>query len=200
MVQLVVFINLFFIPVLSLYMMYKKKEEPLSLNLKLLFQYCIIVSCNIPLTKVFIFLAKKVGGIFISIDSGYYTLAALISSFLIYMLYIYHESEENQHYWIKQYTYYKSYTTEKKWSEKIAQRGKKRILRELAPAYFLIFATSFMMLIFEPILLYATNMNDFWFDFSIMIRPLLGVFACFLLCGIFIVSILFFVNLFFRGK
>jgi len=200
MVQLVVFVNLFFVPVLSLYLLYRKKQKTLRLNLDLLLQYCIITACNIPLTKVFIFLAKRVGGVFISIDSGYYTLAALISAFLIYMLYMYQESEENQKYWIKQYTYYKTYTTEKKWSEKISQRGKKRILRELVPAYFLIFASCFMMLVFEPILMYATNMNDFWFDFKIMIWPLLGVFACFLLGGILIASIVYFLNLSFSGR
>lgn len=84
MVQLVVFINLFFVPTLPLY---KMNQKPLRISLDLLFQYCIITACNIPLTKVFIFLAKRVGGIFISIDSGYYTLAALASAFFIPALY-----------------------------------------------------------------------------------------------------------------
>lgn len=196
MVHLVIFINLFFIPVLPLYVMHRKNKKPLVLNLDLLFQYCIIAACNIPLTKVFTFLSKKLGRVFISIDSGYYTLAALFSAVLIYALYTYQGSELKK----KHYAYYKTYSKKKYWTEKVAQRGTKRILGELAPAYLLVFASCFMMLIFEPLLLYATNMNDFWFDFRIMIWPVLGVFACFLLVGLLIVSVIYFVNLFFSGK
>lgn len=207
MVQLVVFVNLFFVPALSLYMIYRKKGKSLQLELELLLQYCIISACNIPLTKVFIFLMKKVGGVFISIDSGYYTLAALVSAVLIHILYVYQESELGKKHWVKlytfcnkQYVYYKTYLKEKGRLKKITQRGAKQILRELAPAYVLIFACCFMMLLFEPILLYATNMNDFWFDFSIMIWPVLGVFAGFLLGGVVIVSAIYFVNLLFSGR
>ena len=200
MVQMVIFINLFFVPALPLYMIYRKNQKSLNVNLDLLFQYCIVAACNIPLTKVFIFLAKKIRGIFISIDSGYYTLAALASSILVYLLCIYAKSELRKKHWdmfctlynrcgavlhwlyirlfsgskklctmlcklfnrlsllcAKHYTYYKSYLTKKFWTEKIKQRGLKRIMSELAPAYILIFASCFMMLIFEPILLYATS-------------------------------------------
>jgi len=87
MIQYVVFINLFFVPILPLYLIYRKKQKPLAFGLELLFQYCIISACNIPLTKVFIFLAKKLGGVFVSIDSGYYTLAALGAGFLLPRLY-----------------------------------------------------------------------------------------------------------------
>lgn len=207
MVHLVVFINLFFIPALPIYMVYKKNQKPLMLNLDLLFQYCIVAACNIPLTKVFTFLSKKVGRVFISIDSGYYTLAALFSALLIYALYMYQGSELCKKHWAafcksynKQSAYYKTYLEKKYWTEKIAQRGIKRIFGELAPAYLLVFASCFMMLIFEPLLLYATNMSDFWFDFKIMIWPVLGVFAHFLLGGILIVSAIYFVNLFFSGR
>ncbi len=200
MVQIVIFINLFFVPVVPLYMTYRKKQIPLRLNLDLLFQYCITAACNIPLTKVFIFLMRKARGVFISIDSGFYTLAALVSALLIYILYIYQDSELNKKYWIQQYTYYKTYLNGKSWIEKITQRGAKRIFGELIPVYLLVFASCFMMLIFEPILLYSTNMDDFWFDFSIMLWPVLGVFACFLLYGILIVSVIYFVNLRFSGR
>lgn len=86
MVHLVIFINLFFIPLLPLYVIYRKKQKPLEPNLDLLFQYGIIAVCNIPLTKIFTFLSKKIGGIFISIDSGYYTVAALLPPVLLVLL------------------------------------------------------------------------------------------------------------------
>lgn len=214
MIQLVVFINLFFVPVLPLYMIYRKRRKPLLLNPDLLFQYCIITACNIPLTKVFTFLAKKVGGMFISIDSGYYTVAALVSSALLYILYLYRGSKLLKSHWAMlckgwnklytycnlQHAYYMTYFKKKYWKEKVGNRGAKRILGDLAPAYFLVFASCFMMLIFEPILLYATNMDDFWFDFKIMIWPVLGLFACFLLGGIIIVSAIYFLNIFFSGR
>ncbi len=213
MVNLVIFINLFFLPVLPLYVIYRRRQKPLRFDLDLLFQYCIVAACNIPLTKIFTFLSKRVG-LFIAIDSGYYTLAALISSVLIYLLYVYQESGLREKHWAmlrgvcyelysyvkKQYTYYTTYFRTKYWKEKVGQRGLKRVLGELAPAYLLIFASCFMMLIFEPILLYATNMNDFWFDFSIMIGPVLGVFSCFLLGGILVVSAVYFLNLIFSGR
>ena len=40
-----------------------------------------------------------------------------------------------------------------------------------------------MLLLFEPILMYATNTHDFWFDFTIIIRPILGVFLDFYMMG-----------------
>lgn len=200
MVQLVVFVNLFFVPAIALYMIYWKKNKPLQVKLDLLFQYCTVAACNIPLTKIFVFIIKKASGAFISIDSGYYTLAALLSAFLLYRLYMYQASETNRRYWVKQYIYYKTYWKEKRWIEKIRQRGAKRIRNELMPAYFLVFVSCFMMLVFEPILLYATNITDFWFDFWIMIGPLLGAFLCFLLGGLLIVSLIYFVNLFFSGR
>lgn len=209
MIQFVVFINLFFIPVLPLYWICKKNKKALTFNLELLFQYFIIAACNIPLTKVFTFLAKRVLGKFISIDSGYYTLAALIAAGLICLLYVYRESEltvlfgvwnKMYTYLKEQYVYYTTYFKKKYWKEKVGRRGIKRMLSDLAPAYLLVFACCFMLLIFEPILLYTTNMNDFWFDFSIMIWPVLGVFFCFLLGGIVIASVIYFSNLAFSGR
>lgn len=82
MVHQVIFINLFFVPVLPLYEICRKSGN-FKVSTHLISRYCILAACNVPLTKVFIFLAKKVNGTYISIDSGYYTLAALISAYLI---------------------------------------------------------------------------------------------------------------------
>lgn len=100
MIQLVIFINLFFVPLLPLYVLYRKKQKSLKPNLDLLFQYGIIVACNIPLSKVFIALIKIISGKSISLDSGYYTLAALlptilvVSSYKFYKMYHYYNPEK----------------------------------------------------------------------------------------------------------
>lgn len=82
MVQEVIFINLFFVPVLSLYILCYKKQQSYKI-MDLLLPYCMLTAFNIPLTKVFIFLVRRTSGIFISIDSGYYTLIALFSAYLL---------------------------------------------------------------------------------------------------------------------
>lgn len=87
MVQLALFINLFFVPLLPLYVLQREKKEPLKPNLELLFQYGIVAACNVPLTKVFIVLIRILSGIYISMDSSYYTVAALLSSGFMILLY-----------------------------------------------------------------------------------------------------------------
>lgn len=83
MVHMVTFINLFMTPVVTLSLLYNKSGKPVKANLELLFQYCIAAACNVPAAKVFIFLAKIIAGVYISIDSGFYTLAALVSAVLL---------------------------------------------------------------------------------------------------------------------
>lgn len=87
MVQMVVFINLFFVPLVCLYLLYQKKTKPITKGLEVLFQYGIAAACNVPAAKVIIFLIKRVTGKQISMDSGYYTLAALISAVLLAWLF-----------------------------------------------------------------------------------------------------------------
>ena len=190
MVQQVVFINLFFIPVLLLYLIKKKSRKPLTPNLEMLPQYCIAVICNILLTKTLLFPVKKFRGAFISMDSGYYTLAALASAVLIYKVLMYFSTQS---------TYYRFYL-KKTYLEKLTGKSVKQIVGELAPAYLLVFVSCFMLLVHEPILMYASNRDDFWFDFKIMIGPTLGVFACFLLVGILLMSALYFANLLVSGR
>lgn len=88
MVQMVVFINLFFVPMVCLYLIYQREEQPLEKSLELFFQYCIVTACNIPAAKVFVFLIKRFTGMQISIDSGYYTLAALVSAVMLAWLFV----------------------------------------------------------------------------------------------------------------
>ena len=92
MVQLVVFVNLFFVPLLPLYVIYKKKQQPLVPNMDLLFQYGIVAVCNIPLTKIFIFSIRVIVGKSIPIDSGYYTVVAFLPTILMVLLYKFYKT------------------------------------------------------------------------------------------------------------
>ena len=57
-------------------------------------------------------------------------------------------------------------------------------MKKLLPAIILSFAFSFMVFIYEPIIMYAPNVNDFWFDLYIMAVPTvlaflgLGILLC----------------------
>lgn len=92
MVMPVVFVNLFFAPVITLYLAYRNEKEVLRFTAELLCRYCIAVVCNIPLTKMFVVLARYAIRMDISMDSGYYTVAAVISACLLYLLPIVHKN------------------------------------------------------------------------------------------------------------
>ena len=49
--------------------------------------------------------------------------------------------------------------------------------RQLRPAYLICVVFCFMLFVYEPLLMYSTNKNDFWFDFGIMIVPTLVIFV-----------------------
>lgn len=61
------------------------------------------------------------------------------------------------------------------------QDGAKNILKQLAPAWIMAFSASFMLFLYEPLMMYGTNKDDFWFDFGIMIAPTMKIFAIFFL-------------------
>lgn len=46
----------------------------------------------------------------------------------------------------------------------------KRVLDDLLSCLILAFTTSFMLFIYEPIIMYSNNINDFWFDLSILYK------------------------------
>jgi hypothetical protein len=64
----------------------------------------------------------------------------------------------------------------------------KKNLLALLPMVLITFVFCFMLFIYEPIFMYATNMNDFWFDFGIMIKPTIKIFGLFFLacCLVFV--------------
>ena len=49
-------------------------------------------------------------------------------------------------------------------------------MKKLIPAYILAFVLSFMLFIYEPITMFATNINDFWFDFSLLLKAIFLIF------------------------
>lgn len=77
----------------------------------------------------------------------------------------------------------------------------KTVLKELSPAYAIAFAFCFMLFVYEPMMLYATQQLNFWFDFPLMVRPILLSFILFVFGSIVIFTVLFFiVRLFAREK
>lgn len=84
--------------------------------------------------------------------------------------------------------------------KRFAQKGIKGVARDLAPACILLFVSCFMLFVFEPILMYATNMNDFWFDFQIMIWPVLSIFVIFFLVGMIIIFAIYTADLLIANK
>ena len=82
MIYPVVFINLFFVPVLFLYLDYKSRRRPLTPGLEVLFQYCIAVSLNhVAAHGLSFFLHKGVG---FALDSARYTIIALLAAALLF--------------------------------------------------------------------------------------------------------------------
>ena len=64
-------------------------------------------------------------------------------------------------------------------------------MKKLLPAYILCLAFCFMLFIYEPIMMYANNMNDFWFNFNIMIKPVLEICIPIFLIGIVGITFLY---------
>jgi len=50
-------------------------------------------------------------------------------------------------------------------------------MKKLIPAYILSFVISFTVFVYEPIMLYATNKTDLWFDFMTMMKPVVLLFV-----------------------
>ena len=67
-------------------------------------------------------------------------------------------------------------------------------MKKLIWAYLIYFCFLFMCYIYEPIMMYATNMNDFWFDFGIMITPVLKIFLILYLVGCLFYTLIYFIS------
>lgn len=87
MIQLATFINLFFAPMLSIYLYFRKKGKLLEPSLEFLFQYGITVCCNYAMARILLMIPQKLLGASHSVDSAHYTLAALLSAWLLTLLF-----------------------------------------------------------------------------------------------------------------
>lgn len=67
-------------------------------------------------------------------------------------------------------------------------------MKKLMPIYILAFVFCFMLFIYEPIMLFATNMNDFWFDFALLIKTNLIVFLLFFAFVMMFFTVLYFIT------
>ena len=67
-------------------------------------------------------------------------------------------------------------------------------MKKLIPAYILALVICFMLFIYEPITMYANNINVFWFDFKIMIKPMLSFFMIILAVLLILYTLIYEIN------
>ena len=75
-------INLFFVPCIGLYVMYRRRGEALCYSPRLLLRYAIFTVCNLPLTQAVLVLIRHLARYEIPTDAVYYTVIASATSFL----------------------------------------------------------------------------------------------------------------------
>lgn len=68
----------------------------------------------------------------------------------------------------------------------------KKIFKDLLPSVILSFSVTFMMFIYEPIVMYSNNINDFWFDLKILLNVSTLMFVIMLIL-IFLFYLLFYI-------
>lgn len=71
----------------------------------------------------------------------------------------------------------------------------KKILKDLIPAIMIALVASFMLYIYEPIITYSTNINDFWFDFNLMLPNIFLFFIGFFFVLSIIFAMIYFISL-----
>lgn len=76
-------INLFFVPMLPLCLYYRKNGLPLKPSLELLFHYGATAALIIPIAKAFAIVPTRLLHVPVPVESSYYTLAALITVWLL---------------------------------------------------------------------------------------------------------------------
>ena len=74
---------------------------------------------------------------------------------------------------------------------------KKIDLKYLTFAFVISFVLSFMLYLYEPILTYSSNINDFWFDFYLMIS---NIILYMIIIFVFLILVYFLLYLFLRRK
>ena len=72
--------------------------------------------------------------------------------------------------------------------------------KKLFPAYVMAFVLSFMLYIYEPITMYANNMDDFWFDLFMILSPLFKISISLFIIISLLFTCLYFINKIFSNK
>ncbi len=67
-------------------------------------------------------------------------------------------------------------------------------MKKLIYSYIITFALCFMLFLYEPIMMYANNINDFWFDLGIAFFPFLKLFLGIFIIGVLLLTLLYFLN------
>lgn len=74
------------VPVITLYLSKKANRKEILPSVLLLLQYAVATSVNIPLTRIFTFGLKKITGMNVEADSSYYTVFAILSAVLLFVI------------------------------------------------------------------------------------------------------------------
>lgn len=77
---------------------------------------------------------------------------------------------------------------------KLSENNAKNILTKLVPCWVISLVFCYMLFVYEPIMMYCTNKDGLWFDFGIMVRPVMGIFLIFFLCAVTVFTVLFFLS------
>ena len=70
----------------------------------------------------------------------------------------------------------------------------KKHLTQMLPAIILAFAASFMLYIYEPIITYSANIDDFWFDLKLMMPNIILYFSILFVILLSIFAIIYFIS------
>ena len=74
-------------------------------------------------------------------------------------------------------------------------------MKKLIPGFIIAFVSGFMFFFYEPLIMYATNRDDFWFDIYLIIKPTIIMFIAYvLLISVVLLVIYFFNKKLFKGK
>lgn len=76
-------INLFFVPMISMMICYRRKNKEYKFNAQFFMPYSIYCVSIPTITKIFLVLLKNKGGIDIGVDSSYYTAFAMVVAYVL---------------------------------------------------------------------------------------------------------------------
>lgn len=70
--------------------------------------------------------------------------------------------------------------------------GAKGVIKDLAPCLIITFVCCYMLFLYEPLMMYATNRYELWFDLQVILLPLLSIFAMFFIGAAAVLTGLYF--------